>query len=305
MKVHIHCGAHKTATTFLQNFLKSEREELHRRGVGYLPLAKSRSIFFPALGRLTGPLPSDVRQITLNRLRDQVSRAIRVEDKNLPPIDTLILSDENFIGPLIDLWRKGKMYPQADDRLAMLTQLFPGADISFFFSIRDYADFCASAYCEVLRHHQLPALSELLAGLGEETFSWPELLDRVCNAVEGRQVTFWRYEDFHQSAVAVAEALSTVKLEAISQATETRVRPSLGKKSVAMLQACSPLLTKREFKRLANHLAEKFTFEDGGGKFEIEDRGLVARLRARYSDHCKSLVDSSELLAGGLRRLIR
>jgi hypothetical protein len=305
MKIHIHFGAHKTATTFLQNFLKSKEAALRERGVAYLPLAKSRSIFFPTLGKLTGTLPPGVRQVRLNRLRDQVGRAIRLDDRSLPAIDTLVLSDENFVGPLVDLWRKGEMYPQAGDRLALLIQLFPDADFSFYFSVRDYADFCASAYCEVLRHNQLPALPELMTELGEEVFSWPELLDRVREAVGGRSITFWRYEDFRQSAGAVAEALSTVKLEAVSQAAEARVRPSLGKKAVAMLQACSPLLTKQEFKRLANHLAEKFTFEDAGGKFEIEDRGLVARLRARYSDHCNSLIDNSELLAGGLRRLVR
>lgn len=305
MKVHIHFGAHKTATTLLQNFLKSENEELRRRGIGYVPRVTSRDILFPALGELTRAQPPGMRNRKLGQLRDRIRSAIGVDDKSLPPVDTVVLSDENFAGPLLDLWRKGKMYPQADERLAMLAQLFPAADTSFYFCIRDYADFCASAYCEALRHNEIPSLPDLMGGVSEEIYSWPELLDRVRRAVGGRPITFWRYEDFRQSAVAVTEALTTVRFEGMPRAAEVRIRPSLGKKAIAILRACRPLLTKQEFTRLANHLADGFQFEDDGGKFEIEDRGLVARLRARYSGHCAALSERSELLESGLRRLVR
>jgi hypothetical protein len=302
MKVHIHFGAHKTATTFLQNFLTSQVGDLRRRGIAYVPLAKSRRIFFPQLHELTGKLSHDVRHAKLNLLRKQVERTIQLDDKRLPPVHTLVLSDENFAGPLIDLWRKEKLYPKAGKRMAILAQLFPDSDVAFFFSIRNYADFCASAYCEVLRHHQLWGLPELMASWDEATLSWPELFDRVRIAVRGRQVTFWRYEEFNQSATAVAEALTTIKLEAIEQAKKVRVRPSLGKKAIDMLQACGPFLTKREFAQFAHYLAEKFPFEDGGGKFVINDPDIIARFSAQYAKHCKFLAESSKLLDGGLRK---
>src|SRR6187401_227638 len=98
LNIHIHFGAHKTATTFIQQALKSNRQRLRGEGIGYLPLNVSRQIFFPDLIKIARASELTRRERIIERLRSKVLEAVRASDTALPTLHTLVLSDENFAG---------------------------------------------------------------------------------------------------------------------------------------------------------------------------------------------------------------
>jgi hypothetical protein len=305
MRVAVHFGAHKTATTLLQNFLLASKGELRRQGLGYIPLHVSRKALFPAIGKLAAGHQGAGIGLTEERVRRQLLTAVRPNAQDVPPLQRLLISDENLSGPLSALWKGENLYADGPRRLLALKRIFPDSEFDYFCCIRTYADFAVSAYCEVLRHRKLASFESLLAGLKDDQLSWTRFLEQVQKTVGVGKVLFWCYEDFVRSQSGVVESLTGVNLAKSGMMMDKRVRSSLSKKAVAIIQAAEPYLSDAEHVKLANYLAEKFPFEDDGGKLTIADSARAGRLSERYARDLAELTNRSVPETGIVRRLVR
>ncbi|MFW5642329.1 MAG: hypothetical protein ACOCY0_06150, partial [Roseicyclus sp.] len=143
----IHLGAHKTATTHLQDTLAARRAALLGQGVDYLPMREVRALRLPPGGGW-----ADWRR----RLRLPMRRRIEAA---VAPIRMgprrLVLSEENLIGYVRDALTFPP-YPDLERRLRPFSVLTDGAQVTVFLSVRGWDTLLPSAYAQQLRVRPVP-----------------------------------------------------------------------------------------------------------------------------------------------------
>ena len=157
----IHIGAHKTATTHVQETLAAMRAGLVARGVDFIPNSGC------CAGRLRRGARAPAAWNRLPPLRGPMVR--RMVARHLDPLRagpaTLVLSEEKLLGGSQHVFAE-PIYPQVQRIIALLATLGGRADVTLFLSIRSFDTQLPSAYVQELqlhaadrrrvRHHQAP-----------------------------------------------------------------------------------------------------------------------------------------------------
>jgi hypothetical protein len=273
----IHIGAHKTATTHLQETLTLLRPALAARGIDYMPnpLIRNQKLSWTLWRRrpiarlpLIGPAHMrDAIEATLDPLR-------------IGP-DTVALSEENILGVPHQVLEP-TFYSQADQSLSRLSSLGLRADVELFLSIRSYDALLPSAYVESLKHGTAPrggfgSVKERLLAVPP---SWYDLVARIRAATPGMPLHIWRQEDYRANARAIMEAVCGRALGAlpeISDPTGTR-SPSAG--AIATVEALPRDLPWAE--RMARVRAVFAAADPGADRFRPFGPPERQRLRALY-----------------------
>ena len=133
----IHIGAHKTATTHLQQTLTAIRPRLVARGVDSIPLAALRA------GGLARSLNEPRLGTRLPLLRGLVTQ--RLVDAILDPLrqgpETLVLSEEKLLGAPRKVFAE-PFYPMVEHIVPALATLGGKAEVTLFLSIRAFTPSC-------------------------------------------------------------------------------------------------------------------------------------------------------------------
>ncbi|SFS22125.1 hypothetical protein [Yoonia litorea] len=190
MTIAFHVGAHKTATTHLQKTIKRAIAPLADDGVRFYGPENFRmpGRTIPALfGFQSGKGP----QTTDRDPRDQLTRLAKGASR-------LVLSEENFIGPLNSAKGLGlrKRYKAAGTRLSQLAAA-TGHEIEVFLAIRRPTGFLNSAYCQMLLAGDVRPLGVYLRRNPLSGVDWVDLVDRIRQAPGVGAVTVWKYEDYN------------------------------------------------------------------------------------------------------------
>ena len=219
----IHLGAHKTATTHLQETLTAVRSELAAQGVDYIPnqLVRRRKLAQTLWQRRPiARLPI----VGTAHMRDAIEAA--VAPLRIGP-EVVVLSEENIVGVPEHILAV-PFYPQVGVNVARLASLASRAEVMFFLSIRSYDTLLPSAYVETLKHAPPPpggfrrcagaaARPSRRAGSTSCRGSAPRRRRSPCG--------FWRQEDYRANAREIMEAVcgcSLGPLPEISDPTWTR-----------------------------------------------------------------------------------
>jgi hypothetical protein len=198
MRIHIHIGVHKTATTYIQLVLEASRPVLSAAGIGYLPLKPTRGLLTKRLMDLT-PENFSIEDLAAHFFDESVPAKIK----------GLVISEENLLGHNAETVHSGQLYPAALDRLSRLRALLASHELTAFMAVRSYDDYIASQYCEAMRWAPLFCRFESFLGrMNFETFRWPHLYAGVMAALAPDNIRIWRYEDFRANAEAIIRALA-------------------------------------------------------------------------------------------------
>ena len=136
-KFRVHIGAHKTATTHLQNSLASQRELLREAGTDYIPR------------RISEPLRrTSWRMAIPNNVHER--RWANTLSANRQGPQVVAISDENISGGSRSLLAD-PFYPRIESRLRALTSLTSPARLVIFLSIRSFETLLPSAYVEAIK----------------------------------------------------------------------------------------------------------------------------------------------------------
>ncbi|MEM6906930.1 MAG: hypothetical protein AAF568_13635, partial [Pseudomonadota bacterium] len=177
MRVILHLGAYKTASTHIQRRLDLNAETLAQAGVAVATPATLR----PALRRAeVGAGPA-------------IAEAVR--DADLLGMARIVVSEEQLPGPLRPMAQGQAFYRGAERRLAPIAEALAGQEVTVLLALRSYADFYASAYGQVIRGWRWIdfGTDERERILGESR-GWPDLVADIYRAFPGRPVHVWRYE---------------------------------------------------------------------------------------------------------------
>ena len=274
----IHVGAHKTATTHLQETLSMVRADLAERGVDFiptLPLMREQR-FAEALCQrrpiarlpIVGPV----------HMRDAIEAT--VEPVRIGP-DVVVLSEENVLG-LPRHVLATPFYPQADQKIGRLASLGLEADLRLFLSIRSYDALLSSAYAEALKFALPPpgGFAAARARLLAEPPSWFDLVSRIRDAAPGVPLRIWRQEDYRSNDKAIMEVLCGRPLGPLPDLPDPARTRSPSAAAIAAAEALPLDLSYTE--RLARVREVYAVVEPGAARFQPFDAAERRRLRARY-----------------------
>ena len=273
MVIVLHLGAHKTATTYIQNALELSRDRLVGVDVGYVPLRELRSTVTELLGFGRRGLPDGVA-----RLLGENGDSKR-----------LILSDENIIGGLKPT-RTG-FYAKRGRRVSKLLKALGPHKIQIFFAVRSYDKFFSAMYCEYIRHHPFVTAQSYLQRFNPRTFNWPTIIGTFIAAAGAKNVAIWRFEDFQMIHDQVFEALIEAPAKLVRKPTD-RIRESLSVRAVESLARLSLTRDVSEIRASARAAAAAHPKGLDNPAFSAFDRPTEDELRARYERDVLHLRDN-------------
>ena len=185
MRVMLHLGAHKTASTHFNRTLRRNK-----------PLTQKNNIAVPK--------KDAIRALVTRRLMDMSMETARaLQDDVLADLldgqDTMFLSDENILGTSVHLFSENQMYHTAAWRVKRATQILGQDGVELMLAVRNPADFLVSAYGETIRSYGYVAFRDYLDGTPVAELSWTKLVRRLMRASGGRPMTVWTYENYHDT----------------------------------------------------------------------------------------------------------
>lgn len=187
MTIRIHIGAHKTATTEMQQAFRRIRKRLEAMGTGVVGPRGLRGDWI-SLHRAMFARDEEA----LGRARTRFGRWLRRYQDH-------VISEENIIGTVHRrrIFGAGNhFYPEAVENLGLLRDLMGNPEVELFLSIRDPAEFVTSAYGQILREGVAMGIEDYVGDYDVPAFSWVELASRLCAAPGVTRLICWRYEDY-------------------------------------------------------------------------------------------------------------
>lgn len=287
MKVILHTGAHRCATTSFQEYMRQNTDGLGKQGIGSWGPFRTRNGLFhgiqPGPARVTG------RDLT-KRARGRLQ--LNLASSREQGVRQLLISEENMLGSIRENLRLGDLYSGAGERMARFAQAFDGTVGCVALSIRSLDSYWTSALAyAVARGHPVPATAHL-DRLVQAPRSWRDVITDIACAMPGVQLQVLPFETFGSRPEALLTALTGVE----APRTHARVR----------LNAALCLQDLRA--SLPAPVAEQLP--QGTGRWRPFDETQTAILRERYADDIMwltagadgiaALADDPDKLAAGL-----
>jgi len=287
LKIHVHVGVHKTATTFIQGRLKGNLAELNRAGIGYMPLWAFRHSHWHDLQKLS---PETFR--IEDHLDDFFTRGKPQEVRGL------IISDENLLGMCGAMLRNGAIYAGVRPRLAHLRKLLAGHEVTLFCAVRRYDAFLASAYCEGLRTNiRYISFEDFTGRVNWKRMSWVALLSKFEEALQPDKTCLWRYEQFRENAESVIRALAFGQhVRDKSEESDKTAYPSFSQAAVDALESVSERLGRAVAAKLVRPVADALPKGEEFPEFNPWGPEDKTRLARRYEEDCRMIPAEKWLL---------
>lgn len=233
--IRLHVGVHKTATTYLQQYLLQNHGTLAQEGLAYWPMENIRAQF---------KLAWDQQMQDRHSRRKRLGTRIR-GDLTLTPMRewfdldrNILLSEENLLGEGSDFFN-GSIYPDAKARLTLLAKALPENQLlEVWLCLRSYPDFLASMYGEAARFWHVPSPETFAERHANPAGSWPRLVDHVRAALPQARLHIWAYEDFRRLEPCIIEGMTGVSPARLQPLQQSQVRPSASDRAI---RACAAL----------------------------------------------------------------
>ncbi|WP_375691048.1 hypothetical protein [Pseudooceanicola sp. LIPI14-2-Ac024] len=189
MDVILHVGAHRTAATTFQAYMRANSEGLARHGVGFWGPGRTRS------GLFRGIIPQPDGGPERRQAQRAAGRiALAREAAGRSGVRQLVISDEGMLGSVRRNLAAGTLYPDAGARLARHVSAFGSVD-RIAISIRSPALYWASCLAEaVVRGHPLPTAAEI-AEIAALRRGWRAVISDIAVAAGAGEVIVMAHEE--------------------------------------------------------------------------------------------------------------
>jgi hypothetical protein len=276
MDVILHLGAHRTATTTFQHYIRDQQLDLAAQNIEFWGPQRVRKIVFPGLFR------NSVARKGRNVARRAEGRiAIHAAQAQMRGVEHLLVSDENLLGTCIQNLRAARLYPGAGERTARMAKAFGGQLRRIVISIRAQDLWWASACAlTVSRGHPVPDAARLEAiSLSQRT--WRDVITDVACAAPDVKIDVLPYE----SCAGRPDRLLETALATTAQPDLTRRRLNQSPD----LHALRAMLNEQG--------ADPDQLPDQTGRWQPFNEMQAARLRENYADDLHWLTAGADGLA--------
>ncbi|MEM7702005.1 MAG: hypothetical protein AAF251_08730 [Pseudomonadota bacterium] len=294
--IRIHVGAHKTATTYIQDTLALNQAASAAAGTAIW----TRGQFRPALAAA----------ITAQRKKQRTSRALfkpYLRKRCKESVHALraffeadcdvTISEENLLGYPRDSF-SGTIYPRAAQTLNLLRPALEGQRVEIYLALRSYPAFISSLYGEALQHGDHTPIEGFKRMHRSADGLWPRVVETLSGAFPGSPITVWRYEDFARIEPEILGRLSGLCTDAIIRPAQTDILPSASAEAIReYVQTASDMpKSKRQLHMLA--LRHRYPKSGPNAAFSLWDEAEAAALRDEYEADIERIktADSVEFL---------
>jgi hypothetical protein len=171
MDIVLHLGAHRTASTSFQSYIRHNLTDLTAQGLGFWGPSRTRGGLFAGIIPVNGS-PRLTRQARMAKGRI----ALHLERARLNGTRVLIVSDENMIGAPRRNMRDLMLYRGAGERMARHAAAFGGQITRIVLSIRDFDSYWPSVLAYgVARGHAVPQAAQL-DWIASQTRGWRDVI---------------------------------------------------------------------------------------------------------------------------------
>ncbi len=190
MDITLHLGAHRSASTVFQHYVRENRHELRKRDIGFWGPHDMRAGLLR--GVVAVPGATDAPAAQFNRARGRIALNLKkAEDLGLRH---LIISDENMIGAPRRNLRESKLYGAIGQRMARYGEAFDGRIGRVVLSIRSQDSFWSSVVAfSVQRGHRIPTKDDL-DRLVTTNRHWRDVITDLACALPGAELIILPYE---------------------------------------------------------------------------------------------------------------
>lgn len=274
MSLTIHVGAHKTASTHLQQTLRGLIPRMLAAGIHYSDVHHWRggvTRLAVALGEGPGPA----------RLRGRLRRRLDVTAATWPE---MMISEENILGSLRrgGLMGKGSIiYPEATRRMTRLCGMLRHRPATICLAVREPCGFLTSAFSmQVMGGHEL-RLADYLDGFDPARLSWSDLARRLLGLRGVARLVAWRYEDY---PAVRPQILSAMLPQALADQAGNPPAAIVGLSQQAYDEVLQRALDcpQADVAQLAREAKSRFPREGGAAPLNLMDEAAALRCRAAY-----------------------
>ncbi len=273
IKISLHLGAHKTASTHLQKTIVENLEILTQNDIRFfgpsdLRGEKKRLQTRLGFGKKSGTLPAGVSGS--DRLREMADGAGRV-----------IISEENLLGPTFKpkSKRPTSFYHDADLIVEDFTRAAQDAQFSLFLAVRNPADFLVSLYSQYLLSHAPLSYAAFCETASWHHVNWPNLIQRLRGVPGVKHVYVWQYEEYPRVLVPVMRRMLRWKLGKLVEPIETRLHQGLSGAAVS-----HALAHPEDRSQAGKNARELFPIGDANPRFDPLSPGERAQSAQKYAD---------------------
>ena len=191
MDVTLHIGAHRTAATGFQDYLRRHRTDLETRGVAFWGPGSTRR------GLFSGLLPSGKGTVSAARQERAAGRIrLRLDQTRRNGTSHLIISDQNMMGSLGNNMRERALYPAVGEQIARFAGAFDGRISAVMLSMRSLdLWWCSALAAGVSRGHPLPEAADIKTIATSER-GWRDVIADVACALPGVPLRVLPFEQF-------------------------------------------------------------------------------------------------------------
>lgn len=190
MDITLHLGAHRTASTVFQNYLRENAKDLKQHGIGVWGPLRTRDGLLRGVIPLPGTSETPAEQFKHARGRILMN-LMKAEARGLAH---LLVSDENMIGAPRRNLRNSQLYGAIGERMARYEQAFDGRITRVVLSIRAQDTYWSSvAAFAVGRGHKVPRAADL-DRLVTSNRHWRDAITDLAAAMPEAEILVLPYE---------------------------------------------------------------------------------------------------------------
>ncbi len=190
MKVVLHIGAHRCATTSFQRYLRCNSERLADQGIGVWEPRQTRTGLFQDLFSAPRSPEEHERQ---QRAFERVGMTLELCAASM---DMLVVSEENMMGTMRVNLRRCDLYAQVHERMLRYSRAFRGRVTDVMLNIRAQDSYWISALgYMVARGHAVPVDSDL-DRVARDPRKWRDVITDVASVLPDARIWVLPYETY-------------------------------------------------------------------------------------------------------------
>lgn len=252
MDIILHLGAHRTATTSFQHYVRDHRCKLMRHRIGFWGPQHTRNAVFPGLFKNRATVSDrDVVALAESRVNLLVKSAAASGFKSL------LISDENLLGTCAQNLRTGQLYPQVRRRMRCLDRVF-GARLSrIVLSIRSQDMWWPSAFALTWSKCRVPTRTP---NFGQATLGvrrWQHVIEDIARAAPQAELIVLPFERFAGRPHAKLRAATGIDLPPDRQERWLNASTKLLSDAALPSDRKQPMLGQAPFASVAHLLYKK------------------------------------------------
>ncbi|MDQ2069894.1 hypothetical protein [Natronospira bacteriovora] len=305
--IHVHLGAHKTATTYMQSRLRANRKILAEKGIAFADAwakderaKKLRSSVAKTLWRKN--VTDVARRGLISDLRGLVSAAeSRCTSGASGPT---IFSYENILGSYNLAVTEG-LYERCGEVVDLMSEAFEGREVRYFFCFRSFDRFVESCYLQCLyTQKESRSFDAFFGDINLSSLSWARMIKRLADRAGSDQLFLWAYEDWSSCELDVWKALMEVSNPVqLLEAPAVASNPSLSAEGVECMRVINQFAHAKTAKVLRTQVKREMAPQKGYARASFVDDEARRDLKRRYAEDCDVIHNkwSRRLFSGGLK----